>query len=327
MYVFISVVITAYNRKEYILDAVKSALNQTLSRQNYEIIVIKNFLDRNIDTYCSENSVRTINTGDVPQGEHIYTGITESNGDIISFLDDDDLYDSNKLASVFNAFSLYPVLLYYRNDLKIVDTTGKDLSVIEANGKNGLEIIDSRNVLLKGIRTFRWNMSCIAVRKQIYLKYLDYVKNIRAAPDLSTFYMAYETGGLFAWDHRKLTVYRLNEKSMTKIKGEHNDASREFNSLLPLVKYLEKKETLMDYEKTMCKLRAISIWDGAPVSRKEILGIPVKFIRGRITSKYDLSVFTFIIFILFVTSILGTDYLKSVRKAVDRLWHYENKYS
>ncbi len=327
MYVFISVVITAYNRKEYILDAVKSVLDQTLSRKNYEIIVIKNFLDPEIDGYCSENSVRIINTGDVPQGEHIYKGITESKGDIISFLDDDDLYDSNRLASVFDVYSSYPQLLYYRNDLKVVDTTGASVSEVDPEGKDGLEIFDTGSVLIKGIRTFRWNMSCIAVRKQIYLKYLDYVKNIRAAPDLSTFYMAYETGGLFAWDHRKLTVYRLNEKSMTKIKGEHNDALREFNSLLPLVNYLEKKETLMDYEKTMCKLRAISIWDGAPLSIREILGIPVKFIRGRITSKYDLSVFTFIIFIVFVTTLLGTDYLKSVRKAVDRLWHYENKYS
>ena len=327
MYVFISVVITAYNRKEYLLDAVKSVLNQTLSRENYEIIVIKNFLDRNIDAYCSENSVRTINTGDVPQGEHIYTGITESEGDIISFLDDDDLYDSNKLTSVFNAFSLYPKLIYYRNDLKVIDITGKDVSKIDADGKDGLEILDGTDVLLKGIRTFRWNMSCIAVRKQIYLKYLDYVKNIRAAPDLSTFYMANETGGLFAWDHRKVTVYRLNEKSMTKIKGEHNDALREFNSLLPLVKYLEKKEVLMDFQKTTCKIRAISIWDGARASRREILGIPVKFFRSRIRNRYDLSIFAFIIFIVFITTLFGMNNLKSLRRVVDKLWHYENKYS
>ena len=327
MYVFISVVITAYNRKEYLLDAVKSVINQTLSRENYEIIVIKNFLDADIDAYCSENSVRIINTGDVPQGEHIYNGITESKGDIISFLDDDDLYDSNKLGCVLDTFSLYPQLLYYRNDLKFVDTTGKNFSEMDADRKDGLEILDTRNVLIKGIRTFRWNMSCIAVKKQIYIKYLDYVKNIRAAPDLSTFYMAYETDGLFAWDHKKLTVYRLNDKSMTKIKGEHNDALREFNSLLPLGKYLEKKEALMDYDKTMCKIRAISIWDGAHASRREILGIPIKFIRGRVSNKYDLSIFAFIIFIVFVTNVFGVNNLKSFRRTVDKLWHYENKYS
>ena len=140
-------------------------------------------------------------------------------------------------------------------------------------------------------------MSCIATKKQIYLKFLDYVKKIKAAPDLSTFYMAVEAGGLFAWDHRKLTVYRLNEKSMTQIKGEHNDALREYNSLLPLGKHLKKKEALMDYEKTMCKIRAISIWDGAHASRREMIGIPVKFLRGRISNGYDFSIFAFIIFI------------------------------
>ncbi|WP_269087906.1 glycosyltransferase [Picrophilus oshimae] len=31
---FISVIVTAYNRSEYLLDAVKSALNQTLSKEN-----------------------------------------------------------------------------------------------------------------------------------------------------------------------------------------------------------------------------------------------------------------------------------------------------
>jgi len=40
---FISVVITAHDRKEYLKQAVDSALNQTLSRDNYEVIVTKNF--------------------------------------------------------------------------------------------------------------------------------------------------------------------------------------------------------------------------------------------------------------------------------------------
>jgi glycosyltransferase involved in cell wall biosynthesis len=325
--VFISVVITAYNRKEYLLDAIKSVLSQTLSRENYEILVIKNFLEVQIDTYCKENFIRAINTGDVPQGEHIYKGITESKGDIIAFLDDDDLYEAIKLSSIFDAFSRYPDLLYYRNDLKVIDITGKNAYDITSGKEDGLEILDVKDVLIKGIRTFRWNMSCIATKKQIYLKFLDYVKKIKAAPDLSTFYMAVEAGGLFAWDHRKLTVYRLNEKSMTQIKGEHNDALREYNSLLPLGKYLERKEALMDYEKTMSKIRAISIWDGAHASRHEMIGIPVKFLRGRISNKYDFSIFAFIILIVLITGLFGANILKSVRKSVDKLWHYENKYS
>jgi len=46
---YISVIITAYDRKKYLLGAVQSALNQTLPKDLYEVIVIKNFRDETID--------------------------------------------------------------------------------------------------------------------------------------------------------------------------------------------------------------------------------------------------------------------------------------
>jgi len=46
---YISVVVTAYDRKKYLLGAVLSALNQTISKDLYEVIVVKNFHDETID--------------------------------------------------------------------------------------------------------------------------------------------------------------------------------------------------------------------------------------------------------------------------------------
>jgi len=37
---YISVIITAYNRKKYLLGEVRSALDQTLSKDLYEVIVV-----------------------------------------------------------------------------------------------------------------------------------------------------------------------------------------------------------------------------------------------------------------------------------------------
>ena len=45
----ISVIIVAYNRKMYVKQAVESALNQTYDKNKYEIIVVKNFNDEDID--------------------------------------------------------------------------------------------------------------------------------------------------------------------------------------------------------------------------------------------------------------------------------------
>ncbi|MCW1293277.1 MAG: glycosyltransferase [Candidatus Parvarchaeota archaeon] len=58
---YISVIVTAYNRKEFLLNALKSAVNQTLDRKFYEIIVVKNFNDNEIDNYIQQNNIKEIN--------------------------------------------------------------------------------------------------------------------------------------------------------------------------------------------------------------------------------------------------------------------------
>jgi glycosyltransferase involved in cell wall biosynthesis len=57
---FISVIITAHNRRGFLLEVVNSALNQTLPEDEYEIIVVKNFEDERIDKFLEEHSVRNI---------------------------------------------------------------------------------------------------------------------------------------------------------------------------------------------------------------------------------------------------------------------------
>jgi len=47
---FISIIITAYNRRKYIRQAIQSIINSTLSRDGYELIVVKNFKDEFVDS-------------------------------------------------------------------------------------------------------------------------------------------------------------------------------------------------------------------------------------------------------------------------------------
>ena len=57
---YVSVIITAYNRKEFLLNAIKSVLNQRLDKKYYEIIVIKNFRDKNIDDFIKDKKIKEI---------------------------------------------------------------------------------------------------------------------------------------------------------------------------------------------------------------------------------------------------------------------------
>jgi len=45
----ISVIISAYNRRDFLLKTVNSVANQTLDKNLYEVIVVKNFEDKSID--------------------------------------------------------------------------------------------------------------------------------------------------------------------------------------------------------------------------------------------------------------------------------------
>ena len=101
----VSVIIPTYKRADMLPRAIASVLNQTYSA--VEVIVVD---DNNPDTewrkkteqimfqYCDETRVKYVKhlrnqNGSVARN----TGIQESNGDIIAFLDDDDVYYEDKL--------------------------------------------------------------------------------------------------------------------------------------------------------------------------------------------------------------------------------------
>ena len=70
---YISVIITAYNRKKYLLGAVRSALNQTLPKDLYEVIVVKNFRDEIIDRQLGKWGVADLYSDDVSVGGKLVT--------------------------------------------------------------------------------------------------------------------------------------------------------------------------------------------------------------------------------------------------------------
>ena len=101
----ISVVITAYNRREFVKDALKSVLNQKLDRQDYEVILVKNFADESIDNFANSNGVKLVFSDETNLGRMCLRGLNNSSGEIVSLLDDDDVFHPYKLSIVLEAMS------------------------------------------------------------------------------------------------------------------------------------------------------------------------------------------------------------------------------
>jgi glycosyltransferase involved in cell wall biosynthesis len=209
---FISVIITAHNRREFLLDAVNSALNQTLPKDEYEVIVVKNFEDEKIDKFLEEHGVKNIVTNEGHFGAELARGVEESKGEVISLLDDDDLWLPQKLEKVKQVFQDENVIYYHNNLYNFYGSLSID-SLIDKIKSNK----DSGKLLKLTIRDMNkslsppGNNSSIAVRKKIFSKYvLDKIKNVHLVADDLLFYLAYCNNGYFVFDYEILTLRRVH---------------------------------------------------------------------------------------------------------------------
>ena len=87
----ISVIITAHSRKKYILEALSSVINNNLSKDKLEIIIVKNYIDSVIDSeierLSKQYNIISIIENDFRLGAKISKGVKSSSGDVITFLD------------------------------------------------------------------------------------------------------------------------------------------------------------------------------------------------------------------------------------------------
>ncbi len=210
---FISVIITAYNRKEFILNAIKSALNQTLSKDKYEIIVIKNYNDNEIDDFINKNNIISI-ISDGIEGEYPYTALNRSNGEVLSFLDDDDLMKKNKLEIVYNTFNNRNNVGYYHNNFEVL--MGNKIihnKLINSPKYKTLEIADrdkNRYIYYMEKKLLYVNNSCISVRREILKQRSLYLRMQVANIDRFIYISALLSKFNLYLDNRILNSYRMH---------------------------------------------------------------------------------------------------------------------
>ena len=111
----ISVLIIAYNRKDFIYQAINSVMNQKIDPSSFEIIIVSNFVV-NIDGKFQVTNILMDGT----MGEFIYAGMMKARYEIVAFLDDDDVFEPQKLGTIINAFSSDAKICYYHNSQRYV---------------------------------------------------------------------------------------------------------------------------------------------------------------------------------------------------------------
>ncbi|MEM0134502.1 MAG: glycosyltransferase [Thermoplasmatales archaeon] len=100
----ITVIVTAFNRHSYVIMALQSVIRQ--KREQDQIILLKNFgNEEHVEDFCNLNNIEFYTPEIDSVGEWYAFGIQKSVNNIISFLDDDDLFLDGKLDYVSNEFA------------------------------------------------------------------------------------------------------------------------------------------------------------------------------------------------------------------------------
>ncbi len=246
----ISVVVMAFDRTKYIRDAIKSVLLQTLNREFFEVVVIKNFSDLDIDNYIDSAGYISILSSDRGIGAKIVQACDVCKGDYIAILEDDDIFHPKKLEIIHNFLNAYPEINYLHNEL-IKFSCEKDLFDIDRyeqtpNSSRGPQVIkpitpnDINN--LYNSRSY-FNLSSIVFKKDIILKYRSLILECRLNVDVALFYLNIMLGSTFCITEIPLTYYRV-----------HSSASNSED--LPYLQFIYNKQNFyLNFRDTFIKLQ------------------------------------------------------------------------
>lgn len=230
----ISVIILAYSRQTFLEDAVNSVFGQTLSSELYEIILVKNFNNKFTNSLVAEGKIKPVNSNEKGMGAFIRSGIEQSRGDIIVFLEDDDKWDPARLERVLTHFTKYSTLSYYHNSILEIDEKGNKLpepSEFESGKWIGeencilIEDNEKRSVVNKIGKYFPdFNLSSIAISKSVAETVNDFLMDIDTAVDTFIFFASLGMSGQIILDPAKLTLYRHHSMNQSGSKLGGSDA-------------------------------------------------------------------------------------------------------
>ena len=214
----ISVIVTCYDRHEFLLSALLSVSRQDFPRERYEVIVVKNYGDHEIDSFSASQGYISIITETDSQGGLASEGVKASRGRVLTFLDDDDQFHEAKLSTVARYFSDDSVI-FYHNSHSLIDESGESGTgyklkppakpiVVTITGS-----LDFRRVLrenrLYHLGTLYFNLSSISVLRDVAVENTLLLSKMKSRPDDFIFFASLRyPGKTLVMGHEELTRYR-----------------------------------------------------------------------------------------------------------------------
>lgn len=235
---FISVVLTCRERKAFIKRAVNSIFQQKLPHELFEVIVVKSFLDDDIDKYLKSKDILILQDTHHELAHKIASGVAKARGQIISLLEDDDEFMPAKLDTIYKLFSNNKNLTFVRDRIEAIDEQGETISFSAHSHSQAIDSfvaetpLDFHKDITKFIKCGAGAyVSAMSIRRETLNQYIEKLEALPGGADAFLFTAAVAAGGAVAYESKVLTRYRV-----------HN-----FHSVPNTAKTLDQRETIQTF--------------------------------------------------------------------------------
>lgn len=218
----ISVVIPLYNKEKSIASTLRTVLNQTFS--DYEIVIVNDgSTDGSVEEIekVQDDRIRLVHQPNAGVSAARNRGIEEAKGDLIAFLDADDEWKPEYLATQYHLFQKYPECSVFACNYEFRDVMGRvtptlihRLPFVEEDGilTNYFEVASCSNPPICSIS--------IMVKKQAIQAIGGFPMGIKSGEDLLTWArLAYKYK--IAFSRRICACYILPDKLGNQSRDSH----------------------------------------------------------------------------------------------------------
>lgn len=277
----ISVVITCYNLEKFIEEAVRSVLQQDCDPSLYEIIVVDDCsTDSSFEILEKFKSIKYVKTPK-NQGVLLATvlGIEHAQGDVIAFLDGDDIWRSDKLSRLASKFQEDNQLVFLTHNYQFIDEKGQPKAGLEYTQKIFDSIEDKVQIsklIIDGIlhrKNYVWLGSAYSIRLNATQK-SSFIDWVRCLPNPRStyqdwplaFWIAASCSGHFGYDREKLFLYRIHSANFSGDSKSLEKAIRNWSK-----SYYTSLAMLNMAEKFSCDQSVVSVCRDAVIREEMVL--------------------------------------------------------
>lgn len=216
----VTAVVMAHGRREFLRQAVDSARAQVGVTGGYEVLVTKDFSDPYVDQLPG---LQLLDSTDSTAGDMIADAAGAAHGDILAFLDDDDIWEPGKIAQVLAVFGASPTLGYYGHGQSVIDEAGHPAPIGGAMWRRQRRLrsdIEIRPPITGDVARTLWadpgNDSSITLRREYLLQREPYLRRIRASIDTFLLWSCLLSTGGLRFSRSALTRLRVHTENFSR---------------------------------------------------------------------------------------------------------------